>query len=443
MKYTRQQILDMIEEEGVEFIRLQFTDLFGTPKNVAITANQIEKALNGDCFFDSSAITAFRDMINTDLYLNPDIDSFVIFPWRPQQGKVARLLCDICNADGTPFDGDSRLILKRTVERAKQAGYSFLIKPELEFFLFPTDENGSATVNSREKASYFDIGPLDHGENARRDIVLSLQDMGYQVESSFHEVAHAQHEIVLAYADPLAAADNLVTAKLTVKAIASKHGLHATFMPKPVYGQNGSGMHLEFTLYDDNINRVFSDQKDPNGLSEMGYQFIAGILSHACEFASVTNPTVNSYKRLVPGTDASVYIGWSDCAKNQIVRLVRKKSGSVSIEVTHPDPTANPYYTIALLIAAGLDGIAHRLPAPEKILVNYEQETKATRLRDGVDKMPGNLHEAIQRTEEGSFVAGVLGENLLTHYIAAKRTEWNRFREQVTNWEIDNYLNQY
>ena len=304
-KYTKSDILRMVEEEDVEFIRLQFTDMFGTLKNVAITSSQLEKALDNKCMFDGSSIEGFVRIEESDMYLYPDLDTFVIFPWRPQQGKVARLICDVYNTDGKPFEGDPRYVLKREIEKARQLGYEFNVGPECEFFLFHTDDESRPTTITHENASYFDLGPIDYGENARRDMVLTLEDMGFEIEASHHEVAPAQHEIDFKYDEALTTADNIMTFKLSVKTIAKRHGLHATFMPKPKEGVDGSGMHTNMSLYKDGVN-VFYDAEDANGLSKEAYYFIGGLMKHIKAITAIANPLINSYKRLLPAASVSV-----------------------------------------------------------------------------------------------------------------------------------------
>ncbi|MCD8119280.1 MAG: glutamine synthetase family protein [Lachnospiraceae bacterium] len=441
--YTREQITAMVEQENVEFIRLQFTDLFGKLKNVAVTARQLEKAMDGQCYFDSTSITAFQDMINTDLYLQPDLSTFVIFPWRPMQGKVARMLCELKTTDGKTFDGDSRAILKKVIAQGKELGYTAFVRPEIEFFLLRTDDRGLPTTESMEKASYFDIGPLDQGEDARRDVVLTLHDMGIEVESSFHETAPEQHEVVLTTAEALEAADNIVTFRMAAKAVAARHGLHATFMPKPVYGQNGSGMHLEIKLYDHNGLSVFDDENDPYGLSETAYCFIAGILEHATGMMLITNPLVNSYKRFVPGSDAPLFVGWSDLDSSQMVRIVKKKGGSIRMEILTPDPSANPYLTVAALLAAGFEGIRKKMRAPEKVSRNFEYEQRSVWEEHGMKKLPTNLRLAVDTFGEDALMKQMLGDKFFAEYQSAKHREWDEFREQVTKWELDRYLSQY
>ena len=364
--YTKQDIIRMVEEEDVEFIRLQFTDMFGTLKNVAITKSQLEKALNNRCMFDASSIEGFVRIEESDMYLYPDLDTFAIFPWRPQQGKVARIICDIYRPDKTPFEGDPRYILRRTIEEAAKIGYHFDVGPECEFFLFHTDEDGGPTTISHERAGFFDLGPVDLGENARRDMVLTLEDMGFEIESSHHEAAPAQHRIDFRYDEALKTADNIMTFKLAVKTIAKRFGLFASFMPKPKHGINGSGMHLNISMKKDGRN-IFADPQDKRGLSEEAYYFIGGLMKHMRGMTAVTNPLVNSYKRLVPGFEAPIYITWSDTHRRPLIRIPVERGESTRIELRSPDPAANPYLALAVCFAAGLDGIKNKILPPEPV----------------------------------------------------------------------------
>lgn len=343
--YTREDILRMVEEEDVGFIRLQFTDIFGTMKNIAITTSQLDKALNNEIMFDGSAIEGFARVEESDMYLYPNLNTFEIFPWRPQQGKVARLICDVYKPDGTPYESDPRYILKKVMAEAKEMGYEFNVGPELEFFLFHTNDDGLPTTLSHESAGYFDLGPLDLGENARRDMVLTLEDMGFEIESSHHEAAPAQHEIDFRYDEALTTADNIMTFKLVVKTIAKRHGLHATFMPKPKFGINGSGMHLNMSISRDGIN-VFQDAKDEYGLSKEAYCFIGGIMKHMKALTFITNPSINSYKRLIPGYEAPVYIAWSAKNRTPLIRIPGSRGEYTRVELRNPDPSANPYLAL-------------------------------------------------------------------------------------------------
>ena len=437
--YTRQDILRLVEEEDVGFIRLQFTDIFGTMKNVAVTASQLEKALDNQIMFDGSSIEGFARIEDSDMYLYPDLDTFVIFPWRPQQGKVARLICDVYKPDGTAFESDPRYILKKVLSEAKDMGYEFNAGPECEFFLFHTDEDGRTTTLSHESATYFDLGPLDLGENARRDMVLTLEDMGFVIEASHHEVAPAQHEIDFQYGEALETADNIMTFKLVVKTIAKRHGLHATFMPKPKYGISGSGMHINMFLDRDGVN-VFADAEDEKGLSREAYYFIGGIMRHMKAISFITNPTVNSYKRLVPGYEAPVCIAWSAKNRTPLLRVPAVKGTSARVELRSPDPSANPYLALAVCLAAGLDGIRNEIMPPRSIDCNIFEMTEEQRKKAGIEELPGSLLEAAREFGKNTYIQAVLGEDLSKKLIRAKEKEYADYRAQVTEWEIGRYL---
>ncbi len=440
--YTKEDIMTLVDDEDVEFIRLQFTDMFGSLKNVAITSSQLEKALDNKCMFDGSSIEGFVRIEESDMYLFPDLSTLEIFPWRPQQGKVARLICDVHRPNGEPFEGDPRYILKRAIKEAADMGYSFEVGPECEFFLFHTDENGLPTTLTHEQAGYFDLGPLDLGENARRDMVLTLEDMGFVIEASHHEVAPAQHEIDFRYDEALATADNIMTFKLAVKTIAKRHGLHATFMPKPKFGVNGSGMHINMSLSKDGKN-IFDDPSDKLGLSKEAYYFIGGIIKHMKGMTAITNPLVNSYKRLVPGYEAPVYIAWSATNRSPLIRIPASRGEGTRIELRCPDPSANPYLALAVCLRAGLDGIKNKIEPPASVDCNIfamsEEEKKAL----GIEAIPGTLIEAVNELEKDEFIKEVLGAHVSSKYIEAKRAEWANYRSQVTDWEINQYLNQF
>ena len=422
LNYTKEDIFRIVEEEDVEFIRLQFTDIFGNLKNVAITVSQLEKALNNKISFDPTAIEGYSDEGEEELFLHPDFSTFAIFPWRPQRGKVARMICDVYRQDGTPYEGDSRYILKQVVKEAKDLGYTFEVGPACEFFLFQADENGLPTTVTYEQAGYFDLGPIDFGENARRDMVISLENMGFQVEASHHESAPAQHEIDFKADEAIATADNILTFKLAVKSIARTHGLHATFMPKPKQGVDGSGMRINMKLYKDGKN-IFYAPEGKDGLSEDAYHFVAGLMKHVRGMAAITNPIVNSYKRLVPGFDAPTEISYDRKNRRGMVNIPGTRDENVRISLRSPDPTANPYLTIALCLRAGLQGIG------EKAEISDKKET-----------MPDNLFEAIRAMESDDMIESVLGTEVFHRYSALKKAEWNRYREQITNWEINEYL---
>ena len=437
--YTRDEIFEMVEEEDVGFIRLQFTDIFGTFKNVAVTASQLKRALDNQCMFDGSSIEGFARVEDSDMYLYPDLNTFATFPWRPQQGKVARLICDVHKADGTVLESDPRHVLKRVLQEAKEMGYTFDVGPECEFFLFHADEDGTPTTLTHECATYFDMGPVDLGENARRDMVLTLEDMGFVIESSHHEKAAAQHEIDFHSDEALTAADNMVTAKMVVKTIAKRHGLHATFMPKPKYGVNGSGMHLNLSLSRNGVN-VFSDPEDEKGLSREAYWFIGGIMEHIKAITFITNPIVNSYKRLVPGYEAPVYIAWSAKNRTPLIRIPASSPQSTRIELRSPDPSANPYLALAVCLAAGLNGIRNQTMPPGSIDCNIFEMGEEGRRKAGIERLPGSLLEAAREFYKDPFIMSVLGEELSRKYIRAKTKEYAEYREQVTEWELEKYL---
>lgn len=440
--YSRQDIIKLVDEEDVEFIRMQFTDISGNLKNVAVTAAQLKKALDNECMFDGSSIVGFTDVEDSDMYLYPDLSTLEIFPWRPQQGKVARLICDVYRSDRKPFEGDPRYVLKRAIREAEDMGYTFRVGAECEFFLFHLDENGMPTTVSHEKAGYFDVGPVDLGENARRDMVLTLEDMGFVVEASHHDVAPAQHEISFLYDEALATADNIMTFKLAVKTIARRHGLHATFMPKPKYGMNGSGMHINMSLLKDGKN-IFADESDKNGLSREAYAFLGGIMEHIRSMTAITNPIVNSYKRLVPGYEAPVYISWSATNRSPLIRIPAASGDAVRMELRCPDAAANPYLTLAAVLRAGLDGIKRQITPPESVDCNIFRMSGEERKARKIEELPGTLMEAVSCMEQDGFMRETLGEHVFGKYIALKKEEWNRYRSQITDWEINEYLNQY
>ncbi len=437
--YTREDILEMVEEEDVGFIRLQFTDIFGTMKNMAVTVSQLEKAMNNECRFDGSSVKGFSGAEESDMYLYPDLNTFEIFPWRPQQGKVARLICDLYQPDGTPYQADPRHVLKKVIREAADMGYVMDVGPECEFFLFHTDEDGMPTTITHEQGSFFDVGPLDFGENARRDMVLTLEDMGFEIEESHHETAPAQHEIDFRYDEALATADNFMTFKLVVKTIAKRHGLHATFMPKPKMETAGSGMHINISLRKDGEN-IFRDDTDENGLSQEAYYFIGGLMKHMKAITCITNPTVNSYKRFVPGYEAPVYMTWSTKSRSSMIRIPADRGEHTRIELRSPDPSTNPYLALAVLLAAGLDGIKNQILPPQSVGQNVLLMTDAERKERKIEALPHDLNEALKALEEDPFIKGVLGADLSEKLIAAHKEEYHNYCMQVTDWEIANYL---
>ncbi|ALA54929.1 type I glutamate--ammonia ligase [Shouchella clausii] len=447
-KFTKEDIVRQAQDNNVRFIRLQFTDLLGTIKNVEIPVDQLSKALDNKMMFDGSSIEGFVRIEESDMYLYPDLDTWVVFPWTPEKGKVARLICDIYQPgkpgeEPKPFEGDPRGILKRVLKEAQELGFTdFNIGPEPEFFLFKNDEKGEPTLELNDRGGYFDLAPTDLGENCRRDIVLELEDMGFEIEASHHEVAPGQHEIDFKYADAVSTCDNIQTFKLVVKTIARKHGLHATFMPKPLFGVNGSGMHLNMSLFTQEGN-AFYDKNTESQLSKTAMQFLGGILKHAEGFTAITNPIVNSYKRLVPGYEAPVYIAWSMRNRSPLVRIPSSRGVSTRIEVRSPDPSANPYLAMAVMLASGLDGIKKKINPPEATDRNIYIMSKEERLDEGIKDLPSTLKEAIDSLLKDEVLVKALGEHALEHFVEAKEIEWDMFRTQVHPWEREQFMQNY
>ena len=404
MPHSKEDIIRMVREEDVKFIRLQFTDIFGQLKNVAITASQIEKAVNNQCMFDGSSIEGFVRIDESDQYLFPDLKSYRVFPWQPHHGKVARLICDVHNTDGSPFAGDPRYVLKRALQKAKDMGFdAFNVGPEAEFFLFQTDDEGKPTTKTNDEAGYFDLGPLDHGESTRREICLALESMKFEIEASHHECAQGQHEIDFKYEEALHAADNIMTFKLAVKTLAQKNGLHATFMPKPIYGVAGSGMHTNMSLFRNGKN-VFYDPNGERGLSKEAYSFIAGLLAHV-----------------------------KPASRGQSTR----------VELRSPDPSCNPYLAFAVCLAAGLDGIEKGLVPPAEITENIYAMDDAARKVRGIDSLPGSLEEAIRALEADQLILDTLGDHVAQNYLEGKKKEWEEYRTRVSSWEREKYIINY
>ena len=434
--YTREEILQMAEEEDVEFIRLQFTDMYGMLKNIAITVGELPRALDHKCMVDGRFIAGVEGNKEIDLYLYPDLDTFAILPWRPQQRKVARMFCDLYCPDGTPYRSSSRYILEHVVEEAKKEGYTCQVDPECEFFLFHSDDNGLPTTVSHERAGYLDISPLDLGENARRDMVLTLGDLGIEVESSHHETAPAQHEIDFKCGEISKIADCVMTFKMTVRTIAKRHGLHATFMPKPRAEVDGSGMHVNFSLYKNGKN-VFDAEGKSGKLSEEAYYFMGGLLAHSREMALITNPLVNSYKRFAPGYGAPTELTWSRDEQSSLIRVPFSKGTETRIEFRGPDAASNPYLVFAVCLAAGLDGIKRKLYPTEASDRSYAENGGQVQ---EVEYLPDNLKEAIEFFEQSRWIKEVLGAEFCKKYAEAKKDEWLRYSRQVTAWEVETYL---
>lgn len=442
-KYTREDIIRIVKEENVEFIRLQFGDIFGVLKNVAITADQIEKALDNKCMFDGSSVEGFVRIEESDMYLYPDYDSFLIFPWNQEMGKSARLICDVYTAEGEPFMGDPRNVLKKVCKEAEEMGYTFNVGPECEFFLFKLGPDGRPTTESNDRGSYFDLGPTDPGELVRQEMVLTLEDMDFEIEASHHEVAPAQHEIDFKYDDAVSAADNIMTFKLAVKTIAQKNNLYATFMPKPIKGIAGSGMHINMSLADKKGNNIFADDSDPSGLSREAYHFIAGLMKHACGMAAITNPLVNSYKRLVPGYEAPIYVAWSATNRSPLIRIPSARGNSTRIELRNPDPSATPHLALAVCLAAGLDGIKNKLEVTESVDCNLFEMDEDERIAAGVGTLPNRLIDSIEYLKKDKVICDALGEHIVTKYTEAKLKEWEEYSTSVSKWELDEYLEKY
>ncbi len=441
-KYTKEDIIGMVEENGVRFIRLQFTDILGSLKSVTITPSQIKRALDNECMFDGSSIEGFVRIEESDMYLYPDLDTFNIFPWNTQSGRIARLICDIYTPDGKPFEGDPRYVLKKQIKHAAGLGYTFNVGPECEFFLFNTDEFGHPTTVTHDTAGYFDLGPSDLGDSARGDICLNLEEMGFEIEASHHEVAIAQHEIDFKYSEALSAADNLITFKTVVRFCADSHGLCATFMPKPVAGRAGSGMHTNMSLFRDGKN-VFYDPKSEKGLSHTAYNFIAGILKHIKGICAVTNPLVNSYKRLVPGFEAPCYIAWTAGNRSALIRVPASRGDSTRAELRNPDPACNPYLAFTLLLAAGMDGIENNLTPPEAVTSNIYDIDEQGRKDRNIESLPSDLKSAVAAMREDPLVERVLGKHIFSKYVEAKEKEWHEFSTTVTGWELKEYLDKF
>ncbi|WP_419958296.1 type I glutamate--ammonia ligase [Psychrobacillus psychrotolerans] len=442
-KYTKEDIKKFVQEHEVNFIRLQFTDILGTIKNVEIPVGQLDKALDNKMMFDGSSIEGFVRIEESDMYLVPDLDTWVVFPWITGKGKVARLICDVNKADGTPFAGDPRNNLKRVLKEMEELGFtSFNLGPEPEFFLFKLDAQGEPTLELNDHGGYFDLAPMDLGENCRRDIVLELEEMGFEIEASHHEVAPGQHEIDFKYADAVTACDNIQTFKLVVKTIARKHGLHATFMPKPLFGVNGSGMHFNVSLFKGK-NNAFYDESAEIGLSETAMQFMAGVLKHVQSFTAITNPLVNSYKRLVPGYEAPCYVAWSGQNRSPLIRIPSSRGVSTRIEVRSVDPAANPYLAMAVILQAGLDGIKNKLTPPPAVDRNIYVMTEEERIENGIHNLPPTLHAAVQELGKNEIIRGALGEHIYANFVEAKEIEWDMFRTTVHPWEREQYLKMY
>jgi glutamine synthetase len=441
---TKDDVLDRIEEEGVDFLRLQFTDILGTVKNVSIPAHQAEKAFGEGIYFDGSSIEGFVRIQESDMRLEPDPNTFAVLPWRSQRADdtvSARMICNVINTStGEPFEGDPRTVLQRAIGRAEDMGFDMQAGPEPEFFIFEKDEDGRATTVTHDFGGYFDLAPKDLAQEIRAEIIYTLEAMGFEVEASHHEVARGQHEIDFKYADALTTADNIATFRSVVRAIAELHDVHATFMPKPISGINGSGMHTHISLFEDGEN-AFHDDDDEFNLSTTAYQFLGGILDHAPAITAVCNPTVNSYKRLVPGYEAPIYIAWSDVNRSALVRKPAARVPAASrIELRSPDPSCNPYLALAVMLHAGLDGIERGLEAPDPVRENIYEFTEADREERGIDTLPSTLGQSVNALKEDDVILDALGPHISDKFIQAKTQEYTEFLASVSEWELDRYL---
>ncbi len=440
---SEEEIKQIVVDNNIEFIRLQFCDINGTLKNLTIPTSQLDKALNNEMMLDGSSIKGFRNIETSDMFFYPDLSTFTLIPWRgSEDNKVARLICDIHNSDGTPFEGCPRCNLKRVIKRAKDMGYVMNIGPEAEFFVFKKDAEGNPTAKLHDNAGYYDTTPFDLGEELRGKIVKTLRKMGFEIEASHHESAPGQHEIDFKYADALTTADNIITFKYAVKSVAQQYGVHATFMPKPVYGINGSGMHCNVSLFKDDKN-VFYAPDRVYQLSKEALYTIGGLLKHVHSFTAVTNPTVNSYKRLVPGYEAPVYIAWSLQNRSALIRVPAKRGSATRVELRSPDPSCNPYLAVAVMLGAILDGVENKIEPPLQIEDNIYEMTPKELKRNKINALPGTLTEALDLLEKNDTIKEALGEHILAEFLSAKRKEWDKYRTYVTPWEVDAYFINY
>ncbi|HKD99935.1 MAG TPA: type I glutamate--ammonia ligase [Planctomycetota bacterium] len=441
----RDEVLAALQRDGVKFLRLQFTDILGVVKNQEVPESQFEKALDGEIAFDGSSIEGFVRIEESDMLLSPDFDSYRVLPWGNTSTKTARIVCDVLNPDGSPFDGCPRGVLRRNLQKAAALGYSMNVGPEAEFFLFQKREDGSPTTITHDHAAYFDLAPIDKGVECRQAIVNTLVALGYEVEAAHHEVAPGQHEIDFKYGDALSCADNLTTFRLVVRKVADDFGLHATFMPKPIFGINGSGMHCHQSLASlkDGKNAFYDAKGKYRGISTLMLHYIGGLLEHGRNFSAVTNPIVNSYKRLVPGYEAPTHLAWSERNRSPLIRVPERRGEGTRCELRMPDPSTNPYLAFSVMLAAGLDGVRRKLDPGEPVNRNIYEMSARERARHHIKQLPGNLSEALDCLEKDEVVCEALGNHVLTNFVEAKRQEWQEYIAQVHPWEIDRYLSVY
>ncbi|AFO56881.1 type I glutamate--ammonia ligase [Natrinema sp. J7-2] len=440
---AEEEVLDEIEAEAIDFLRLQFTDILGTVKNVSVPARQAEKAFTEGIYFDGSSIEGFVRIQESDMRLKPDPDTFAVLPWQNREdGASARMICDVIDTStGEPFEGDPRRVLKNALERADEMGYTVNAAPEPEFFLFEEDDDGRATTETGDHGGYFDLAPKDLASDVRRDIIYGLEEMGFEVEASHHEVAEGQHEINFEYDDALTTADNVGTFRTVVRAIAAQHDQHATFMPKPIPRINGSGMHTHLSLFTEDGENAFHDADDEFDLSATAHAFIAGILEHAPAITAIANPTVNSYKRLVPGYEAPVYVAWSDRNRSALIRKPAARVPAASrVELRSPDPSCNPYLALAVMIHAGLEGIENDLECPDPVRENIYEFDEQKREEYGIDTLPSNLGEAVDALEADEVIYDALGDHVAPKFIEAKQQEFQDYLVDISQWELDRYL---
>ena len=438
----KRDIKKIISDKGIEFIRLQFTDIFGFAKNVAITTDEIDKALEGELMFDGSSVDGFGRIEESDMYLHPDLSTFQPVPWRPDEEGVAHIYCDVYGTDGRPFVGCPREILKRALREAEDMGYELNVGPEGEFFLFYTDDHGDPLFDIHDAAGYFDLSPVDRGEDARRDIILTMKRLGFRIEASHHEVAPGQHEIDFKYDEALTTADKWMTFKQIVKSIAQDHGLYASFIPKPMSGQNGSAMHCNQSLTDGARN-AFYDPDGESGLSEVALYYIGGLMEHAKALPAICNPTVNSYKRLVPGYEAPSNIAWSCNNRSTFIRIPDSRGDGTRVELRTPDPTANPYLVFAVMLRAGLDGIKKKISPPDVIDQDVFSMSAKDRKACNIGTYPRSLLEALSNMEKDPLIRETLGDHAYSVFLKSKQAEWRDYEVEVHNWEIKRYLAKY
>lgn len=441
-KLTKEDVLKNARDSGVEIIRLQFTDIFGIMKNVSITVEELERAMDEGVVFDGSSLGGAVRMEEIDMLLKPDPSTFCIYPWKTSSGLDARMICDIYTKDDVPFEGDPRHVLRKALKEASDMGYTFKVAPECEFFMFHTDEKGAPTTITHDNASYYDLAPVDLGEAARRDMVMALKQMGLEIEASHHEIAPGQHEIDMKSDDALYAADGMMTFRAIVRIIAQRHGLHATFMPKPVLNIAGSGLHINQILFKEGRN-AFYDPNDKMELSQDAYLYIGGLLSHGRALTAITNPTVNSYKRLVSGYDAPLFIAWSAKNPGSLVKVPFKRGDSTMIELRNPDSSCNPYLALGAILKCGINGIKNNITAPDSIDSDIGSMDDSYRIENNVASLPDSLEKAINCLKEDNVIKNLLGEYIYSSFVEAKMIEWQEYIKQITSWEIEQYLTKF